>query len=296
MNKYRVLGRIVSVMTLVGLVLSAYQLWARPYQLRWGATDEEVARHMPGDELDPDPTFLSTRAITIKGTPDQIWPWLLQMGYGRAGFYGYDILENIGSPRGMKSADRILPKFQHFKVGDEVPISAAATEIFYAIEPYRYLIWAGQTGQQPGGFTWALYPVDGRHTRLVSRIRWSHHAITQPWSLFLDLFTEFTDHLAVRKVLTGLKGRVEGYSESVAVTNLEFFTYLLSMVVFLTAIVLNLVRPCSWLGWQAGFGAGVGWLLTWYAPIPFWVGAMLELFVIWNLARAYHMLSLQKAA
>jgi hypothetical protein len=270
----------LAVFTLVGLVMVAYLLLARPYQLRWGATDEEVKRPMPGDELDPHPTFLATRAITIEGTPEEIWPWLLQMGYGRAGFYGYDILENLGSPRGKKSADRILPEIQHFKVGDEVPISAAATEVFYAIEPNQYLIWAGQTGQHPGGFTWALYPIDGQHTRLVSRIRWSYHAITQPWPLSLDIFTEFTDHLAVRKILQGVKGRVEGHSESMMVTNLEFVTYIISALVFLVALLLNLVRPFAWPGWLAGLAAGAGWLLTWYAPIPFWGGVLLEIMVL----------------
>jgi hypothetical protein len=117
---------------------------------------------MPGDELDTTPTFLSTRAVTIAGTPEQIWPWLLQMGYGRAGFSGYDILENLGSPRGLDSADHIVPEFQHFKVGDAVPISGAASAVFYAVEPNQYLVWAGLASQKPGGFTWALYPAEAR--------------------------------------------------------------------------------------------------------------------------------------
>ncbi len=77
--------------------MSVYLLLARPYQLNWGATPEELNRPMPGDELDIQPTFLSTRAITIEGTPHEIWPWLVQMGYNRAGYYGYDIIENLGS-------------------------------------------------------------------------------------------------------------------------------------------------------------------------------------------------------
>lgn len=101
MNKHPFFKRLLAALALAGLVLIVYLLWARPYQLRWGATNDEVARPMPGDELDPTPTFLANRAITINGTPQEIWPWLLQMGYGRAGYYGYDILENLGSPRGI---------------------------------------------------------------------------------------------------------------------------------------------------------------------------------------------------
>src|SRR5215204_7695762 len=103
---------IIGVFTLLGLVMTAYLRWARPYQLRWGATDEEVQRPMPGDELNPNPKFLATRAITIEGKPEDIWPWLMQMGYRRAGYYGYDIMENLGRPRQSRSADHILPEVQ----------------------------------------------------------------------------------------------------------------------------------------------------------------------------------------
>ena len=89
--------------------MAAYIFIARPYQLGWGATRVEIDRSMPGDERRGNPTFLATRAITIEDTPENIWPWLIQMGYGRAGFYGYDIIENLGSENGIYSADRIQP-------------------------------------------------------------------------------------------------------------------------------------------------------------------------------------------
>jgi hypothetical protein len=92
---------------------------------------------MAGDELHSDASFHATRVITIAGSPEEVWPWLLQMGCGRAGFYGYDLLENLGSPTGIRSADKILPEFQDFRVGDEVSISAVAKMTFHAIEPIR---------------------------------------------------------------------------------------------------------------------------------------------------------------
>ena len=188
---------------------------------------------MPGDELNPDPKFLATRAITIEGKSHAIWPWLLQMGYGRAGFYGYDILENLGSARGIRSAERILPEFQNFQVGDEVGISPAGGLTFHAIEPNRYLVWGGEGGW--GGITWALYPVDENHTRLVSRVRFSY-SWTRPRQLVFDLLTEFADHLGVRKILQGVKGRVEGRSEPMALANGEFAVYLASLFIFLGAV------------------------------------------------------------
>jgi hypothetical protein len=282
--RYSRVSNIIAVFTLVGLVMMAYLRWARPYQLRWGATDEEVQRPMPGDELNPNPKFLATRAITIEGKPEDIWPWLVQMGYRRAGFYGYDILENLGSPRGIRSAHHILPEFQHFTVGDEVPISPVASMVFYAIEPNRYLIWSGHDGG--GGFTWALYPVDGKHTRLVSRIRWSHNW-RKPSKLALDLFTEFTDHLSVRKILQGVKGRVEGRIEPMARANTEFAIYLAAAWIFLVVIVLILLRPLTWRRWLAGLAAGAALLITWYAPIPTRIGALLELLIVWGLGGAF---------
>jgi hypothetical protein len=95
----RVLAKAAATAVLGGLLAAGYLLVARPYQIHWGATAAEVDRPMPGDTLSRRPTFLATRAITIVGTPADIWPWLVQMGYGRAGFYGYDILENLGSAR-----------------------------------------------------------------------------------------------------------------------------------------------------------------------------------------------------
>lgn len=283
MNYYRI-NNIAGVFLLLGLVAVIYVLWARPCLLHWGATDKEINMSMPGDELDPDPAFLATRAITIEGTPEEIWPWLVQMGYGRAGFYGYDILENIGSPRGIHSAEQILPEFQNFKAGDEVPISAFFSLNFYALEPNRYVIWADRKGT--GGFTWALYAIDERHTRLISRIRWTHHW-AQPGMLAFDIFTEFTDHLAVRKVLQGVKDRVEKQTEPMIWQNLEFAAYVTTLLIFLLAIGLTIRCKLTLKRWLAAGAAGIAWLAVWYGPFPAWMGFFIAVPVTWYLCKAF---------
>lgn len=275
----RLIPRVGGVLLILFLALAAYLLWARPYQLTWGATAEEVHRPMPGDEFMSNPTYLATRAITIEGTPGEIWPWLIQMGYQRAGFYGYDIVENLGSPRGIQSAQSILPEFQHFKVGDEVPISPAGGLTFHAIEPNRYLIWTGEVGQGGYIYTWALYPIDENHTRLVSRARFSY-AWSKPSQLAFDLFTEFAEHRAIPKILQGVKGRVEGHIEPMALANMEFAIYFGSACIFLGAMVLILLRPLTWFRWLAGLASGAACLITWYAPLSIWIGAALELAVL----------------
>ncbi|NDJ75626.1 MAG: hypothetical protein GYB65_05145 [Chloroflexi bacterium] len=278
--------RLLAALGLLTCIMAGYVFIARPYQLHWGATAEEQSADMPGDELVAEPDFFATRAITIAGTPEDIWPWLIQMGYNRAGFYGYDILENLGSDRGLHSAKRILPQYQEFQVGDAVPISSVHEMKFYAIEPNEYLIWSGTDDE--GSFLWALQPVDATHTRLISRIRWSYDW-SQPQSLGLTLFTEFTDHLAVREILRGVKGRVEGSNESMARQNAEFALFVVAALVFLVSLVLLLFRPLNWPRWLAGLGAGVAWLVTWYAPVALWVGVVITLLAFFGLLRTHQM-------
>jgi hypothetical protein len=90
-------------------------LWRRWHQ-RWGATDEEVRGPMPGDDILAKPSFNATRAVTIKASPDRVWPWIVQIGYDRAGFYSYDLFDHGARP----SSRRIVPEFQQLKVGDWV--------------------------------------------------------------------------------------------------------------------------------------------------------------------------------
>ena len=280
--------RVVAAGAVLAVSLTGYVAWARPYQLHWGATAQEVAQAMPGDALDPHPTFLATRAITINATAAQIWPWLVQMGYGRAGFYGYDLIENLGSPRGLASADRIEPQFQDLHVGDIVPISGVAQLVVSTVEPGRYLVWAGQSGPDPGSFAWALYPVDATHTRLVSRIRWHHHSLTQPGLLALDAFTEFTDHLAVRKILAGVKGRAEGHHTSAVVADAQVALFSASAVALAAGLGLILGCALTWRRWVTGLAAGATWLLVWYSPLPGWVGDCLLAGVLVAGYRAFH--------
>ena len=95
----------------------AYLRYVRPWQLTWGATAAEVARRLPSDDLVTDPTFDATRAITLDAPPEQVWPWLVQIGLTRAGWYSYDLLDNLGRP----SARRIIPELQHLAAGRHRP-------------------------------------------------------------------------------------------------------------------------------------------------------------------------------
>src|SRR5690348_17040804 len=90
-------------------VLVVFRPLLRGWYLHWGATESEAARQLPGDELVPHPRVKYTRGITIESTPDHIWPWLVQMGQGKAGLYSYEQLENLAGCD-MHNTDRILPQ------------------------------------------------------------------------------------------------------------------------------------------------------------------------------------------
>ncbi|MDX1387803.1 MAG: hypothetical protein R3344_01340 [Acidobacteriota bacterium] len=266
--------RILSVLSLLALTVGTYMLVIRPSQLRWGASDEELARTMAGDELVAEPTFFATRAITINATPEEIWPWVVQMGHGRAGFYGYDLIENLGSPRGIRSADRIIEELQDLEVGDRVYMSAPIYLIVDSMDPPRSLVWADPSDPPTSALTWALYPVDEGRTRLVSRVRLRYHW-TRP-VIVIELFTDFADHVAVQKILHGVKDRVEGRVESMAIQTIEVALWAVAVLQLFAALILIFIRDPWWKGWLVAAAAAGTLLVALYLHGPLWIGVILE--------------------
>ena len=154
----------------------------------------------------------------------------------------------------------------------------------HAVAPDTYLVWAGPSGEYPGAFTWALYPLDAKRTRLVSRIQWRHHW-RPPLAVAFDVFTEFTDSIAVRKILQGVRGRVEGRIESFARQNVEFAVYVWALVSLLAALAVLLWRPLSASTWLTALCAGGAWLIVWYALISLLTGGLVNAAVLWFLLR-----------
>jgi hypothetical protein len=189
---------------MVAVEFALYRKW----HLQWGATNEEKQARLPGDEIITGPSFAPTRAITIEATPEQIWPWIVQIGYGRGGFYSYDLLDNLGRP----SAERILPEWQSIEIGDiaapmspfEDPPSEATSFRVAGYEENRWLLWA----QPVSTWVWSLDSVNQHQTRVITRVRckynWPH-----PQAVLSMLLMELADFPMMRKQLLGLKRRVE---------------------------------------------------------------------------------------
>ncbi|HUU44940.1 MAG TPA: hypothetical protein VM118_04340 [Acidobacteriota bacterium] len=194
---------VVAVVVLLGL----YFAWLRDWQMNWGASSDEVARVMPGDELFDDPTFNATRAVEIAAPPEAIWPWLVQIGYKRAGFYAFDRLDNAGIP----SAERILPEFQDLKVGDSISLGGIYVNVREMI-PDSLMLWVFLPNEGPWNgatWSWGLYRVDDRHTRLVARLRQDYALTSLPETIRWGLL-DATEIFMMRTCLLGVKHRVEG--------------------------------------------------------------------------------------
>jgi hypothetical protein len=163
--------RIMEARQLRGIKRRAERSLALSRWRRWGATDEEVERPMPGDDLVPDPIHVSTRAISVRARPDEIWPWLVQMGKGRGGLYSLDALDRLFGILDAPSADRILPEWQDRHAGDVIPIGRSPGWPVHSVDPPRSLVLRIEQGRALVTQSWGLDPVEGETTRLVLRVR-----------------------------------------------------------------------------------------------------------------------------
>jgi hypothetical protein len=177
----------------------------RRWHLHWGATQVEVLSPLPGDGLMPVAQYKSTRAITIDAPPEAVWPWLVQVGCLRAGWYSNDLLDNLAHP----SATTILPALQHLEVGQRVPMSPTPSDrsalTVHSFEVNRCLLWTTPDST----WAWQLNPIDSNGTRLIARITarydWRHPL----FAVLGVILMEFGDFPMLRRMLRGVKTRAE---------------------------------------------------------------------------------------
>jgi hypothetical protein len=230
-----------------GAVMTAvagYELAYKPWRQRWLASAEESATSLPGDELVPDADFAQTMAATIAAPPSAVWPWLLQMGYGRAGWYSYDAIDMLGH-----SARQIVPELQGLEVGQRVPVAPDIGFQVAVLEPERALVLYGDDelfgGQEPaeregaGGrhadgetagmrlagvlsqasmrefrvsWAFALEPLEGDRTRLLERFR--TRSTPGPAAALVRPIIDQGHFLMTRKQMLGIRERAEMLSRS----------------------------------------------------------------------------------
>lgn len=228
-----IIRRLFGVAALVGGATLAIRMWKR----QWDATTEEARILMPGDELVPEASAVETRAISIEAAPEEVWPWLVQMGYGRAGWYSYDKLDMKGV-----SADRIMPEWQDLNPGDIMPTHGEGGFKVASLDSVRSLVLymddrlareqrvAAQSRKaepmtpglqlsseflgrsMPTAFrvSWSFFlKPEGLHrTRLIQRVRLQGSQNTV--GMILGPLLGFGVFLMQRKQMLGIKRRAEG--------------------------------------------------------------------------------------
>jgi hypothetical protein len=185
------------------VIVHFYLTLFRPWQLRWGATDDELARSMPGDDMVATPSFNATRAVTINAPAENIYPWIVQMGINRAGWYSYDWLDNY--PR--RSAESILPEHQAIQVGDLIAMSPDAKQGMWVkdFEKNEWILWKNEPGDS--SWVWEIYPEGETRARLVTRVRVRYGWFSR--AILFNLLIEFFDILMMHKCMLGIKRRAE---------------------------------------------------------------------------------------
>jgi hypothetical protein len=202
-------GTRLTLMALAGI--AAYGLAVRARLLSWGATDKESDAPLLGDDLIAVPDLVATRAITIRATADEVWPWIAQLGQGRGGFYSYDFLENLVGCD-IHSADRIVSEWQDVAVGDEVKLFSDGPLRVAALKAGRSLVIRGGVPMgnipPPYDFTWAfaLREQPNGTTRLVVRER---YAYSRWWAALLVEPAAAISFVMTRKMLRGIRDRAE---------------------------------------------------------------------------------------
>jgi len=180
-----------------------YFIYYRPWQLRWGATEVELKQSLPGDDIVDNPSFNATRVVTIEARSQDIYPWIVQMGIKRAGWYSYDLLDNLGK----KSAMEILDEYQNIQIGDLIPMSPDGKNGIWVkdFEKNHWMLWWDKKGDT--SWVWMINPIDNNTCRLITRVRVKYRWFSV--SVIFNLIIEFFDMPMMRKCMIGIKQRAE---------------------------------------------------------------------------------------
>jgi hypothetical protein len=178
--------------------------FVRHWHRTWGATAAEVGAAMPGDDLLPRAQYRTTRAISVDARPEEVWPWLVQVGYRRAGWYAGDLLDNFARP----SVRRIVPELQDLRVGQWLAMVPRPSErTAFVVDSFAEPLWLlWRTPNRT--WAWRLNPLPGGRTRLVTRLS-TVYEWRRPLALGTVVLMECADYPMMRRMLRGIRDRAE---------------------------------------------------------------------------------------
>ena len=170
---------------LEGAALIVWNLVATPFigrrRLRWGTVGTETTDSLPGDEFVPEPEWSYTLGIAVDAPPEDVWPWIAQIGQSRGGFYTYQTLENIAGCK-ITNTTEILPDHQHPEVGEDIRLHPTASKLrIEVVDPPNALVLFGSPSDMGveeswGVSTWqfAVNPGPNGGSRLLTRGRYDY--------------------------------------------------------------------------------------------------------------------------
>lgn len=215
--------RVVSFALAAGAGALAYKYCLRPRYMRWGATDDEVRRELPGDELTSNWAWQATRAVTINAPVEAVWPWLMQVGQDRGGFYSDAWLAKLAGPGGVRRAGAVVPERPDRRVGESVwlarpdRLGGAERLVVAALERGHYMALVSPTKAErlttgdPGGegaWVFVVEPINEHTTRLLVRTRAGEDTGFLRW-LYTFFVADPAHFVMERRMMLGIKERAE---------------------------------------------------------------------------------------
>ena len=282
----KIIRLVVGILLVIIIILVASLALLRHWTRTWGATEADVQRTLPGDELIARTTSDWTHGATIDAPPEEVWPWIAQIGDDRGGFYSYTFIENLLMGEDLyHNANRILPEFQNPQLGEGLVMDSLQV---YGAEPGKWLL-AAQTSAE-GDFDWVwlwhVEPVGTNQTRLL--VRQAMRLFPEASNPVMATVTDLGAFVMEWRMIKGLKLRAEGRTEPAGIEGAEIVVWIAALAAGLGAAVLFVTR----LAWQAPLLLGLAALFTliWFT---FWLPSIwlrllfdIALFaLLWRVAR-----------
>lgn len=173
---------------LFGTITAIYALVVRPRLLDWGSTSAERSARLPGDDVLREAAYVTTRAVTIDAPPEAVWPWLVQMGQDRAGFYTHNWVERL-LRSGIPDVHELRAEWQHLEPGDLVRTNRdlrgkAMGWPVHSVDPGRSLVLKSRS-LPAGTYAFVLEPTEEGRTRLLVRDRATWRWFEWPFAAFV---------------------------------------------------------------------------------------------------------------
>lgn len=255
-----------------------FRFAVRPFLLTWGASKAETELVLPGDSLVKDAEYVATRAIDIDVRKREVYPWLVQMGNKKAGFYGFDWYNNSFK----RSAEYIMEEYQNLAIGDTIKISSLFKMQVVDFKKDSFIVWQDIRHPDYATWTWVITDRGKRNTRLISRIQMKY-SYGSP-RLLTNLGFEIADQAFMRKTLNGVKQRAEGDIHGSFSTDIAELLFLLlpflSIFIFLARVFKkqNFWEPLIMVAIMLTI-----FLVVFYIKLPLWLLVLIGFIVLLTL-------------